>query len=191
MVGEPRPHLGPTEHWAASAAAAKVGSFPRFPPLTNCYPRGCAEHAEPHVERDQRRWRETREAMGRCRRRLAVAAEQLYPHIIIPGLERTGVIAHPSWIPSQPVPLASVALDLDERSDAPTMTGSERESCDVRPLASADRRYQRYSHALRDLASPLLFENHLCFRVTGVDWTPPGGRLWFSVIGVFRFDRHQ
>jgi transcriptional regulator with XRE-family HTH domain len=140
---------------------------------------------EPHVERDQRRWRETREAIGRCRQRLAVASEQLYPHVIIPGLDRTGVIAYPSWIPSQPVPLASVVLDRDERSDAPTIIGSERESCDVRPLASADRRYARYSHAVRDLASPRLFENRLCFRVTGIDWTPPSGRLRFSVMGFF------
>lgn len=140
---------------------------------------------EPHVEQDQHRWRETREAMGKCRRPLAVAAEQLYPDAIVPGLERTGIIAHPSWIPPQPVPLASVVLELDEHSDAPTITGSERESCNVRPLASGDRRYQRYSYAVRDLASPILFENRLCFRLTGADWTLPVARLTFGVMGFF------
>lgn len=140
---------------------------------------------EPHVEQDQHRWREIREAMGKCRRRLAVAAEQLYPDAVVPGLERTGVIAHPSWIPAQPVPLASVVLDLDEQSNAPTITGSERESRVVRPLASADRRYRRYSHAVRDLASPRLFGNRLCFRVLGVDWTLPVAQLQFGVMGFF------
>jgi transcriptional regulator with XRE-family HTH domain len=140
---------------------------------------------DPRVEQDQRRWRETREMLGGYRRRLAAVAEQLYPQFVVPGLEKTGIIAHPSWLPSEPVPLRSVVLDLDEHVAPPAVTGLERESAQVRPLASAEHRYQRYSHAVRDLASPRLFENRLCFRVVGVDWTMPVVQLQFGAMCFF------
>jgi len=140
---------------------------------------------DPRVEQDQRRWRETREMLGGYRRRLAAVAEQLYLEFVVPGLEKTGIIAHPSWLPIEPVPLRSVVLDLDEHVAPPAVTGSERESAQVRPLASAEQRYQRYSHAVRDLASPRLFENRLCFRVVGVDWTMPVVQLQFGAMCFF------
>jgi transcriptional regulator with XRE-family HTH domain len=74
---------------------------------------------DPRVEQDQRRWRETREMLGGYRRTLAAVAERLYPEFTVPGLENTGIIAHPSWLPSEPVPLRSVVLDLDEHSPHP------------------------------------------------------------------------
>jgi transcriptional regulator with XRE-family HTH domain len=140
---------------------------------------------DPRVAQDQQRWRETREMLGGYRRRMAAAAEGLYPEFAVPGMENTGVIAHPSWLPSEPVPLRSVVLDLDEHVPAPAITGSERESALVRPLASAEQRYQRYSHAVRDVASPRLFENRLCFRVLGVDWTMPVAQLQFGAMCFF------
>jgi transcriptional regulator with XRE-family HTH domain len=140
---------------------------------------------DPRVEQDQRRWRETREMLGGSRRTLAAVAERLYPEFTVQGLENTGIIAHPSWLPLEPVPLRSVVLDLDEHSPAPTVTGSECESALVRPLASAEQRYQRYSHAVRDLASPRLFENRLCFRVVGVDWAMPVVQLQFGAMCFF------
>lgn len=137
------------------------------------------------VEQDQRRWRDTRSALGANRRALAVAAEDLYPDFRIPEIERAGLIAHPSWIPDRPVPLDSVVLDLDAEAPGPAVTGSERESSQARPLASAEQRYRRYSHAVRDLAPPKLFENRLCFRVIGVDWTLPVVQLQFGMMGFF------
>jgi transcriptional regulator with XRE-family HTH domain len=140
---------------------------------------------DPHVEQDQQRWRDTRALLGGHRRKLAVVAEHLYPEFVVPGLENTGVITHPSWLPSEPVPLSSVVLDLDEHVPAPAITGSERESAQVRPLASAEQRYQRYSHAVRDLTPPRLFENQLCFRVIGIDWTMPVAQLQFGAMCFF------
>jgi transcriptional regulator with XRE-family HTH domain len=137
------------------------------------------------VEQDQRRWRETRKALGANRRSLAVTAEDLYPDSRIPGLEHSGLIAPPAWIPSRPVALSDIVLDLDTESAAPLVTGSERESAHVRPLASSEQRYRRYSHAVRDLASPRLFENRLCFRVLDVDWTVPVVQFQFGVMGFF------
>lgn len=140
---------------------------------------------DPRVEQDQRRWRETRELLGGYRRKLAVVAERLYPEFVVPGLENTGVITHPSWLPLEPVPLRSVVLDLDEHVPSPVITGSEQESAQVRPLASAEQRYQRYSHAVRDLTPPRLFENRLCFRVIGIDWTMPVVQLQFGAMCFF------
>lgn len=137
------------------------------------------------VEQDQRRWKETRAALGGNRRALAVAAEDLYPDFKIPGLEHTGLIAHPAWVPPEPVPLGDVVLHLDADSATPPITGSERESSQVRPLASTEQRYRRYSHAVRDLAPPRLFENRLCFRVVSVDWALPIVQFQFGVMGFF------
>jgi transcriptional regulator with XRE-family HTH domain len=137
------------------------------------------------VDQDQRRWQATRNALGTHRRALAVAAESLYPDAQVDGLEHTGLVAHKSWIPAQPVPLRDVVLDLDVDSADAVITGSERESAHVRPLISPEQRYRRYSHAVRDLAQPRLFENRLCFRVTGVDWTLPVVQLQFGAMGFF------
>ena len=140
---------------------------------------------DPRVEKDQQQWRDVRDALGQCRQPLAVLAEQLYPDHQVPGLEHTGVIAHPAWLPTEPIPLGQVVLDRVDNAPPPTVSGSERESTVVRPLASAERRYRRYSHAVRDLASPRLFENQLCFRLLGVDWTRPAVQLDFGAMGFF------
>lgn len=140
---------------------------------------------DPRVEQDQRAWCETRALLGGYRRALAAVAAHLYPTFVVPGLENTGVIAHPLWLPPEPVPLGSVVLDLDEHAAAPIVTGSEQESAPVRPLASTTQRYKRYSHAVRDLAAPRLFENRLCFRLIAVDWTLPGVQFQFGQMCFF------
>ncbi|MBA2694723.1 MAG: transcriptional regulator, partial [Actinobacteria bacterium] len=138
-----------------------------------------------HVEKDQQQWRDVRDALGQGRQPLAVLAEQLYPDHQVPGLEQTGVIAHQAWLPDEPIPLGQVVLDQVDAAPPPAVSGSERESAAVRPLASAERRYRRYSHAVRDLASPWLFENRLCFRLLGVDWSRPAVQLSFGAMGFF------
>lgn len=140
---------------------------------------------DPRVYKDQQQWRDLRQAFGDRRRVLAVLAEQLYPDYQLPGLERTGVIAHPSWIPDEPIPLGQVVLDRLDDAPAPAVTGAERETAHVRPLASTEQRYRRYSHAVRDLAAPRLFENRLCFRLLGVHWTRPAVQLAFGAMGFF------
>ncbi len=140
---------------------------------------------DPRVEKDQQQWRELRQAFGERRRELAVLAEQLYPDYQVPGPEHTGVITHPSWIPDEPIPLGQVVLDRLDNAPGPTVTGAERETAPVRPLASTEQRYRRYSHAVRDLASPKLFENRLCFRLLDVDWSRPAVQLSFGAMGFF------
>lgn len=139
--------------------------------------------AEPHVERDQDEWRQVRSALGRHRRDLAVLAESLYRDHRVPGLKNTGVISTPNWIPAEPVPLDEITLTLDSVVAEPTITGEEPESAPVRPLATIDARYRRYHDAIRDLAAPRLFENRLCFRLLGLDWTQPS--MHFGPMGFF------
>lgn len=141
---------------------------------------------DPQVVADQRTWRQHRAALGERRRALAVLAEDLYPEHRLPGAEHTGVITTPGWLPDHPVPLGQVVLDrLADECAAPVVTGTERESAGVRPLATVDRRYRRYSHAVRDLAAPALFENRLCFRLLGIDWAAPARQLAFGPTGFF------
>lgn len=139
---------------------------------------------DPRVTADQNQWRQVRAAFSSRRRGLAVAAEELYPAARLAGCEGSGVITHPTWVPEQPVPLAHLVLD---RIDAAswTVTGAERETAGVRPLRDAQRRYKRYSHAIRDLARPSLFENRLCFRLLGIDWSAPALQLSFGTMGFF------
>ncbi|HEX3779756.1 MAG TPA: helix-turn-helix transcriptional regulator [Pseudonocardiaceae bacterium] len=139
--------------------------------------------AEPHVERNQDEWRQVRAALGRHRRELAVLAESLYRDHRVAGLKNTGVISTPAWIPTEPISLDEITLISDSVVAEPTVTGEEPESGSVRPLASPDARYRRYHDAVRDLAAPRLFENRLCFRLLGVDWTQP--RLQFGQMGFF------
>lgn len=146
---------------------------------------GVPPASEPHVDRDQLQWREIRTALGRHRRDFAVLAESLYRDYRVAGLERTGVISTSAWIPDTPVPLEEITLDLDLAVAEPAVTGAEPESAAVRPLASVDGRYRCYHHAVRDLARPRLFENRLCFRLIGLDWTRPGARMRFGQMSFF------
>ncbi|TCP43652.1 hypothetical protein EV191_12152 [Tamaricihabitans halophyticus] len=138
---------------------------------------------EPHVERDHDEWRQVRSALGKHRRDLAVLAEALYRDHRVPGLKNTGVISAPTWIPAEPVPLDEITLTLDSVVTEPTITGEEPESGPVRPLATIDARYRSYHDAIRDLAAPRLFENRLCFRLLGLDWTQPS--MHFGQMGFF------
>jgi len=83
------------------------------------------------------------------------------------------------------VPLGQIVLDRLQDESPPTITGAECESARTRPLASAEQRYRRYSHAIRDLAPPTLLENRLCFRLLGVDWSQPALQLSFGAMGFF------
>ena len=140
---------------------------------------------DPDVVEDRRRWLAVRTALGSARRILAVVAEGLYPDYRVAGLEHTGVIARPDWIPALPVPLADVALRLDADAALPLLSGGEPETAAVRPLATSAQRFRRYHDAIRELAAPRLFENRLCFRLTGLDWTAPTIRMTFGHMGFF------
>lgn len=137
------------------------------------------------VSSDQQLWLATRTALGSTRRTLALTAEDLYPDCRLPGLEHTGVIARTDWIPAEPIPLSAVTLTLDSSAHAPAITGGEPEAASARPLVSPTRRYRRYHDAIRELAAPRLFENRLCFRLIGLDWSARTIWMNFGHMGFF------
>ncbi|WP_233574166.1 helix-turn-helix domain-containing protein [Amycolatopsis panacis] len=166
--------------------------FPR-PRIQTSRPPGTPEAAaipttqetEPDVVADRQRWLAVRTALGGTRRALAVVAEDLYPDYRVPGLEHTGVITRPDWIPATPIPLGAVTLTLDSDAAQPVLTGGEPETAAVRPLVTPTRRFRRYHDAIRELAAPRLFENRLCFRLTGLDRSARAIRMTFGHMGFF------
>ncbi|GAB3000648.1 hypothetical protein GCM10027360_07210 [Amycolatopsis echigonensis] len=144
-----------------------------------------APDESPDVVGDRQRWLAVRTALGSTRRALALVAEGLYPGYRVPGLVHTGVITRPDWIPATPVPLGAVTLTLDSDAALPALTGGEPETSAVRPLATPAHRFRRYHDAIRELAAPRLFENRLCFRLTGLDWSARTIRMTFGHMGFF------
>ncbi|WP_051114842.1 helix-turn-helix transcriptional regulator [Actinokineospora enzanensis] len=144
-----------------------------------------ADQPDPRVEADQATWRATRAALGRNRQSLACLAEGLYPDFRVPGLEHSGVIAAPDWLPQKPIPLDRISLVLDPDAPQSAVSGTENATALLRPLLSSERRFRSYHAAVRDLAAPRLFENRLCFRTVALDWSVPTLRMSFGQMGFF------
>ncbi|MFG2043145.1 XRE family transcriptional regulator [Dactylosporangium sp. NPDC048998] len=135
------------------------------------------------VVESQQQWRTTRRALNAHRVALAREAVRLYDAELRIGT--TGLIAPPSWLPSAPLELAAFGVALDSAASEPDVTGTEDASAHTRPLASEERRYARYSQAIRDVDHPRLFENRLAWRLTGVDWDQADAALTFSTSTYF------
>ncbi|MFB9448161.1 transcriptional regulator [Dactylosporangium vinaceum] len=120
------------------------------------------------VAESQQQWRTTRRALNAHRVALAREAARLYDAELRVGT--SGLIAPPSWLPSTPRELSTFGIAYDNAAGEPDVTGSEEASAATRPLASEERRYARYSQAIRDVDHPRLFENRLAWRLTDVDW---------------------
>ncbi|MBA8827811.1 DNA-binding XRE family transcriptional regulator [Saccharopolyspora lacisalsi] len=151
-------------------------------------PAGGDEH--PHsgeasaVAVDQHRWCRTRAALAGRRHALAAAAARFYAtDYTVPGADGSGAITTSAWIPPTPVELSAMRIAYEPEAPAPSIDGSEPPSIGVRPAHAATTPYRRYSHAIRDLAMPRLFENRLCFRLTGIDWNTQS--LRFSTMGFY------
>lgn len=75
------------------------------------------------------RWLEERRWLNRHRTALAATAAQLYPaEASVPG---TSLIAAPSWIPTKPLDLGHVTLELDEHPHHVEVDGTEQAAAAV------------------------------------------------------------
>jgi hypothetical protein len=95
------------------------------------------------------------------RHRLSGVAARLYP-----GLPRVGasdLLCWEQWLPPEPLPLDSVALARDTGAPEPVADGIGPASAHVRPAGG----YPSYSRAIAELDPPALFENRVCYRLTG------------------------
>jgi transcriptional regulator with XRE-family HTH domain len=150
---------------------------------------------DPRVEADQVRWRDARHEMNAHRFELGQVAVRLYEPSL--RLGDTGLVAPSAWLPPQPVALAAIALAHLDETDPPTVTGTEPQTSAVRPLQSAAHRYQRYSHAIRDLDQPTLFANRLGYRLLDIEWDRARGRMdfgyttYFEVIDIYEALAHE
>ena len=81
--------------------------------------------------------------------------------------------------------LGTVELTYQPNELRPPIDGSEDVTGHVRPLRASGLRYQRYSHAIRDLAQPRLFENRLSWRLLDVALGESGGKLRFGNMNYF------
>ncbi|WP_432838887.1 XRE family transcriptional regulator [Dactylosporangium sp. CA-092794] len=145
------------------------------------------DDGQPDVPRrvldSQGQWRAIRRALNAHRVALAREAARLYDETFRIGA--TGLIAPPGWLPDTPKDLAAFSIALDASAAEPVVTGTEDASAATRPLASEERRYARYSQAIRDVDHPRLFDNRIAWRLTGVDWGRTDAALRFGMSTYF------
>jgi transcriptional regulator with XRE-family HTH domain len=138
---------------------------------------------DPRVIESQQQWLRVRRAVNTHHLRLAQAAAQLYPETW--RLDTTGLITRPDWLWKQPVPLEAISLSYEPNAAAPILDGTGDATAQLRPLRTAEHRYQRYSAAIRDVAQPRLFENRPSWRLLDVSLTETAGTLHFGDANYF------
>ena len=131
------------------------------------------------VAASQQAWRAVRSHLIRHRTQLAKQAVRLYDPAW--RLAHTPALALPSWLPSRPVPIETVALEWVPAPPRPAITGQEAELRLVLPLRTPGRAFHQYTSAMRYLSPPALFENRPSYRLLNVSWEPSGlGKLQFG-----------
>jgi hypothetical protein len=113
----------------------------------------------------QQAWLSTRRDLNARRYELSQLAAAEGPPIKIPG---TSLLAPPSWLPAQPIPLEDVELRWDPAPAPPVLDGGAPELDPLRPRRADGTPYRRYHEALGDLARPGLFQNRACYRLLSV-----------------------
>jgi len=127
------------------------------------------------------RWRAQRAWLNRHRSELAQLAVRLYPSA--QRVPKAPLIAAEGWIPPEPVPLRSLALDLDEQPQGVSITGRGADTVNVRPLHNESERYSSYTSAIRHLDPPALFESRPSYRLLNADLRD--SRLQFGLAAYF------
>ena len=138
---------------------------------------------DPRVDRSQQEWRTTRRGLNTCRHLLTEVAARLYEPAA--RLGRTGLLTEPSWILPAPIDLADIRLRFATTTDAPALNGGEPQAAPALPLESVDHRFSRYTHAIRTLDPPRLFDNRLSYRLVGLDWTSATAQMSFGYTTYF------
>jgi transcriptional regulator with XRE-family HTH domain len=122
---------------------------------------GARDVAQSHV-----RWRGERRWLNHHRSDLARLAVELYPDDWRVPL--TPLVAAPDWSVREPIPLHSLALELDEEPHAVAVSGTEPETLAVRPLRAGSSHFERYTAAVKQLEPPRLFESRPSYRLLNV-----------------------
>jgi hypothetical protein len=123
---------------------------------------------------DQTDWRAVRRYLNHHRSVLAEQAVGLYPANL--RIRRTTLIAPQSWLPSEPVDLADIAMTWVPDPAPPKVTGAEAETRLLRPLRVPGQQFDRYTSAVRYLDPPSLFENRPSYRLLSLAWAGRTGQ---------------
>jgi transcriptional regulator with XRE-family HTH domain len=131
------------------------------------------------VAASQDEWRLIRRGLNQHRVALAQIAARC--HSDCQRVAGTSLLTHGDWLPTEPLDMFAIELDWMDEPSQPQVHGTEPQTSHVRPPLAPGRRYSHYTHAIRDLERPSLFENRGSYRLLGVDWTNGGsGRLSFG-----------
>jgi hypothetical protein len=122
----------------------------------------------------ERDWLTVRGYLAEHRYELAVGAAEDYPPAR--RLAGTPLLAAPGWLPSPPVPLQDIALELADGGPAAEVEAA----APLLPQRGDGTPYARYSDAMADLAAPQVFENRRTYRLTGAELSGAQPRLAFT-----------
>lgn len=134
------------------------------------------------VATSQAEWLHTRARLNEYRSTLTRLATDLYPSNV--RLGHTGILAPPEWLPDTPFNLDAIKLNLRESMPLPAVNGKQAEARPLHPLDSPGKHYEAYHRAMRDIASPRLFENRLSYRL--LDFEQVEGEANLS-LGLMRY----
>jgi hypothetical protein len=135
------------------------------------------------VEASQTHWRQARQYLIESGIGLAARTADLYDPAL--RVEHVPAISTAAWLPNGPVPLEKLALDWDDTSRKPRITGLEAEARPTLPLRAPGHAFTRYTAAIRYLRKPALFENRHSYRLTGIEWSEGAGRMAFGLATFF------
>jgi len=142
-----------------------------------------ADPEDPRVNDSQQQWLTTRRAMNGRQPALHRSAAHLYPETN--RIADTGLLTKPEWMPAEPINLADIAITYDEAAPAPAIDGTGDVARDALPMWTSERRFPRYSYAVRNIAKPTLFENRPCWRITDANFAHGKGELTFGDMNYF------
>jgi len=113
-------------------------------------------------------WRLIRNHLNQHRAELARIAIRLYPPDVC--VARAPLLALPDWLLARPVDFADIQLEWADGPQPLAVHGTEPPAQRTCPLRAPGQRYERYTSAVRYLATPTLFENRPSYRLLDISW---------------------
>jgi hypothetical protein len=154
----------------------------------------------PETERtaSELEWLRVSAYLGRHRHGLAVRAAAGYPSGA--RVAGTPLLAAPSWLPREPVPLGRIRLSLRPGAPPPRVSGTAGTvpagtvpagavpagtGPALLPSRPDGTRYRRYCDVVAELAPPAIFENRTAYRLIKADLAGEDPRLDFGLCRYF------
>jgi hypothetical protein len=144
------------------------------------------------VQKSQDEWTRVRKHLNANRVRLARESGARYT--INPLSANTGLILPSLWQPPRPIDIDKVSIHLKRLAREPVVSGRESASTLVRPMASMNESFPRYTDAIREISPPRQFANNSSYRLLEVsDCTEMtfGPTTYFDALNVAEALAHE